>query len=125
VTEQLLLVVVRVRWQDGVLVLAVSGELDVLTAQRLDGQLLALSGAGHHCVVLDVAGLGFCDASGLGVLVRAQIRAQARGGWLRLVAAVPRVRRVLAITRLTEVLPVFDSVAHALDQDLAPASAPV
>jgi len=121
VTEQLLLMVRRVRWQDGVLVLAVSGELDVFTAQQLDRQLLELSGAGHHRIVLDVADLGFCDASGLSVLIRAQLRAEAHCGWLRLAAALPRVRRVLAITRLTGVLPVFDTVAHALDP--APAAA--
>ncbi len=114
--EQLLLVVLRVSWQDGAVVMAVSGELDIFTAQQLDGQLLALSGAGHHRVVLEVAGLGFCDAFGLGVLIRAQVRAEACGGWLHLVGAVPRVRRVLVITRLTEVLPVFDTVALALDQ---------
>jgi anti-anti-sigma factor len=77
VAEKLVLVVQRVRWQDGVVVLAVSGELDVFTA-RLDGELLALSGAGHHRIVLDVAGLGFCDAPGLGVLIRARGRAERR-----------------------------------------------
>jgi anti-sigma B factor antagonist len=121
VTEQLLLVVQRVRWQDGVVVLAVTGELDICTAEQFGQKLAALCVAGHSRIVLDVAGLAFCDARGLDALMRARTRADTHRGWLRLVAAVPRVRRVLALTRLTGVLPVFDTVAHALEQASAPA----
>jgi anti-anti-sigma factor len=68
VIEQLQLSAVRVRWQDGILVLVVAGELDVLTAEVLDRELTALAAAGHSRIVLNVESLAFCDACGLRVL---------------------------------------------------------
>jgi anti-sigma B factor antagonist len=117
--EQLQLSAVRVRWQDGILVLAVSGELDVLTAARLDRKLAVLAAAGHSRIVLDVAALVFCDACGLRVLIKASNRAAAVLGWFRLVGALPRLHLVLGITRLTRVLPTFESLANALEPDAA------
>src|SRR5579871_2563073 len=77
VVEQVVLTVVRVRWQDGVVVLTMSGELDVFTADHLDRKFAALAAAGHSRIALDVAGLSFCDACGLRVLIRASDRAEA------------------------------------------------
>lgn len=110
----LVLTVARVRWRDGVVVLAVSGELDMCTADQFDKELAGLAAAGHRRIALDLAGLSFCDASGLQVLVMASARAKAARGWVRLAAAVPRVRRLVVITRLTGALPMFATVGHAL-----------
>jgi anti-sigma B factor antagonist len=117
--EQLQLSAARVRWQDGIVVLAVSGELDVLTAEALDWELATLATAGHGRIVLNVEGLTFCDPCGLRVLIRASNRATVLKGWLRLVGAVPQLRRVLEITRLARVLPTFESLAEALEPDVA------
>jgi anti-sigma B factor antagonist len=106
---------VREHRENGVVVLVVSGELDPATGPQLDRQLTALTAAGHHRLVLDVANLTFCDACGITVLLRGHARAREQQGWLRLVAAHPRVRRVLKITALTQVLPVFDCVADAVE----------
>jgi anti-sigma B factor antagonist len=97
-----------------VVVLSVSGELDVLTAPQLDLRLTAVAGTGLRRVVLDTAEMTFCDASGIGVLIKARNRASRQQGWLRLIRVHPRIRRVLAIVGLTEVLPEFASVADAV-----------
>jgi anti-anti-sigma factor len=70
-------------------------------------------------IVLDVAALVFCDACGLRVLIKASNRATAVLGWLRLVGALPQLHRVLGITRLTRVVPTFESLADALEPDAA------
>jgi anti-anti-sigma factor len=49
---------------------------------------------------LDLAGVTELDAAGLGVLARLARRARYRGRACSLVAAPPRVRRLLALTRL-------------------------
>jgi anti-sigma B factor antagonist len=102
------------RRENGVVVLAVSGELDLVTGPQLDQHLAALAAAGDHRVVLNAADLVFCDACGITVLLRGHTRAREQQGWLRLLAAHARVRRVLAITDMTRVLPVFDTVADAV-----------
>jgi len=110
--EKLLL---RESRESGVVVLAVSGELDVLTGPQLDGRLAALSSGGLCRVVLDAAELTFCDASGITVLIRARNRVVEEQGWIRLVRVRSPLRRVLAIVGLTGVLPVFDTVTDAID----------
>jgi anti-sigma B factor antagonist len=87
-----------------------SGELDLATVPRLRA-VLATSGSR---VVLDLRGVTFLDASGLGVLVTASYRARRAGGAVRLVGACFQVRRVVTITRLDGVLGLFDSMRDAL-----------
>lgn len=97
-----------------IVVLVMSGELDVGTAAELDDHLIQLAFSGHHRLVLDAARLTFCDASGVHVLVRAQARASGQLGWLRLAAVDPQLRRILAILALTTVLPAFEKVSRAV-----------
>lgn len=105
---------VREHRESGIVVLAVSGEPDVVTGPQLDWHLATLTTAGHHHVILNAADLVFCDACGITVLLRGHTRAREQHGWLRLVAAHPRIRRVLMITALTRQLPVFDTLADAI-----------
>jgi anti-sigma B factor antagonist len=116
-SEQLML---RECFQDGVVVLTVSGELNLLTAAQLDRQLDGLARTGHHRIVLDLADLTFCDAYGIRVLVKEGNRARAHAGWLRLLAAGARIRLVLDVAHLTRLLPVFDTLDNAL-AGIAPA----
>lgn len=97
----------------GVRVLMVRGELDHWSGARLEERLIALAAAGHSRIVLDVGGLRFCDAGGIGILVRGHSRARAQDGWLRLACPTRRVRHVLTLVELNGVLPIFDSVADA------------
>lgn len=101
-------------YRSGAVVVAVSGELDIATAPRLEDCLAHLAATGHQRLVLDTAQLGFCDASGIRVMVRARMRADERGGWLRLAAAGPRLCRLLDILALGTLLPTYDTIAHAV-----------
>jgi anti-sigma B factor antagonist len=94
-------------------VLAVSGELDVASAPMLRAHVrFALRGRPAR-LVLDLAGLGFCDAAGLSVLAMAQNAATRDGASLAL-AAVPRpVSRLLEMTGMDRTLDVYPSVAAA------------
>jgi anti-sigma B factor antagonist len=93
---------------DGVLV-ALSGELDLASAQKLEDELKHVEGAGPEVIVLDLQALSFMDSSGLRALLAADSRARERGGRLVLVRGDERVQRVLRITRLDERLEIVDS----------------
>jgi anti-anti-sigma factor len=101
---------------DGAVVVQVGGELDVATAPLLRARIGALVQAGNCRLVLDLEELTFLDASGLSVLVRAQELAVRDGGWVRLVRVRPQARRVLHLSRLTQVLAQFLSLTQALNQ---------
>lgn len=100
--------------RDGVVVVDISGELDIGTAPRVEDRLAYLAATGHHRLVLDTVRLSFCDAAGIRVMVRARMRADERGGWLRLAAASARLRWLLDILALETYLPVYDTVVHAI-----------
>jgi len=99
-------------------VVAVSGELDIGSARGLEGELAAVADIGRP-LILDLAGLRFCDCAGLSLFLRVQQRARAAGGSLHLAGLTPRVLRVITAARLADVLPITASVADtvaALDE---------
>jgi anti-sigma B factor antagonist len=95
-------------------VVTLTGDLDVATAEALGERLASLVNAGTTRIVVDVSDLAFCDASGIGTLVGAAVRAARHGGWLRIAAAGPLLRRIIEITRLTHTLPMYGTVEDAL-----------
>jgi anti-sigma B factor antagonist len=97
-----------------VTVLAVTGEIDVASAPRLRQEVVTLAGSGQVLLVVDLAGVDFLDSTGLGVLLGALKRVRAGGGELALCRAEPQVAKVFEITRLSDILPLHDSVAAAV-----------
>jgi anti-anti-sigma factor len=87
--------------EDGVPVLALSGELDMSNAAAVR-QAIASSGAERAGrLVLDLSGLTFIDSAGIAVLLEAAERLDS----VSLRAPAPAVWRVIEITGLTQVLP--------------------
>ncbi|MFB4298515.1 STAS domain-containing protein [Actinomadura sp. NTSP31] len=79
-----------------------AGEVDILTAERLDMLLTDIVTTGSPTVEIDARQLSFRDASGLSVLVAADDLATRRGGGLTVVNAPPALRRLLRITGLEQ-----------------------
>lgn len=82
----------------------VTGDLDLASAPRLRRVLDGLCRDGYHEVVVDLAGLEFLGAVGLGVFLSTDEQLRATGGRLILNRPQRLVRRVLAITGLDTVL---------------------
>ena len=81
-----------------------SGELDISGIDQLWDTVAALHRDGHAHVVLDLAGLDFLDAAGLGALVRAERLFRADGARLVLSGVRPVHRRLLQLTGLDRTL---------------------
>lgn len=94
-------------------VVVVVGALDLYTAAHLRQQLVDLVVAGGHHVVVDLDGVDFLDATGLGVLVGAVRRVQPHGGSVRLVCRRQAVLGALAVVGLARMLPVYPSLERA------------
>jgi anti-sigma B factor antagonist len=95
-------------------VLILRGSLDIDTAPALKANLNRLVERPAPRVVVDLAGLDFCDSMGVGVLVTAHSRAVERGGWVRLAAPSSFLRRLLDTLGLTPHLSLHTDVEHAL-----------
>ena len=103
--------------RNGYSVLAVSGEVDVATVPRLREQLHGLVAQGSNRIIVDLDGVDFLDATGLGVLVGALKRVRSNDGELALVCTQPRIRKVFEVTGLTKVFSLYDSVDEAVAAD--------
>lgn len=100
-----------------VVLLAVDGELDTLTAPRLDADLahvLHTAQTDGATVVVDLSEVTFLSSSGLAVLVDGARRAGAVARRLHLVTASRAVTRPLEVTGADALFDVHADVADAL-----------
>lgn len=95
---------------EGVCVVGVRCELDMVTAPSLTQLLTQELAAGHRAVVVDLAGCGFMGSSGLAALVEARDRATERSTTLALAGLTRTVARALEATALA---PLFDTYPSA------------
>ncbi|MEA2557962.1 MAG: anti-sigma factor antagonist [Actinomycetota bacterium] len=84
--------------RDGVVGIALTGELDMASLPALEGQLATSERDGATSIMLDLRDLTFLDYSGVHALLRARHRADANGHRLTLAGASLRTRRLFALT---------------------------
>jgi anti-sigma B factor antagonist len=90
-------------------VLAVKGELDLLTAPKLAARLNGLMRKGTGDIVLDLRSALFIDSLGLSMILNAHRRLERRGRGLKVLCEDGPVRRVIEMARLGETLGVAPS----------------
>ncbi|MFJ5995832.1 STAS domain-containing protein [Streptomyces sp. NPDC092370] len=110
-------------------VLQVSGELDLVTSPVLRQRVHDVVAEGHHCLVLDLSEVFFCDSSGVGVLIAVRRLIRSCQGRLRLVlpargaADGSHVNRVLGALGVRRLFDVYGDVDAALGDEGEPLSA--
>ena len=92
--------------QTGQITITFTGELDTASADQAYDYVRGAIDTHGGQVLLDVAGLSFCDARGLGALARMSRHAGQAGSSLYLVAPPPRLMKIIRITSLEDQLPV-------------------
>jgi anti-sigma B factor antagonist len=90
------------------------GEIDIATAPAIRRFLLAAISGGDVQLAVDMSGVTFIGAAGIGVLVAAANRAREAGGGLSLVAPSRKVRRLLDVLHLDAILPAAQRPAGSL-----------
>jgi len=83
-------------------VLALSGELDVVSAPELELCLNEVMAEPHARVVLDLSELAFVDSAGVSVLIKAKQDAESGGRTLVLGRPTEQVHRVFALVGLAD-----------------------
>ncbi len=99
---------------DGTPSVALVGELNVSTAPDLRRRLMKYLDGNRPKLLLDLVELSFMDTSGLATLIEAHLKAEKNGGKLALFGLAARIAEVFAVTRVTELLHVYDSEQEAL-----------
>ena len=99
---------------EGVLVLRVVGEVDLVTADRLREQLPKYLRSGCRGLVLDFTGVSFLAGCGIGVLIEIADQARTEGIVLRLVAHSRVVLRALEVSQANQQISRASTVAEAV-----------
>ncbi|WP_345441420.1 STAS domain-containing protein [Actinoallomurus vinaceus] len=98
-----LMTIVRVR-PGAAPVVSVRGELDIACAGAFEDLVLEVIIRHGPDVVIDASRMSFCDARGLGALVRCANEAGRSGGRLTLTDPDHRLRRLLRIVHLDHLM---------------------
>jgi anti-anti-sigma factor len=99
VAEQAPALTVRDQWDDGTVTVTVRGEIDAATADTFYQRLADVASGSPRRVVIDLAGVGFLDSSGLRAFVRLR-KALPADCPVILRSPRPRARQVFDLTGL-------------------------
>jgi len=107
--------VVEVRQVGDAFVVRLVGSADAAEAEELQLRLEQLATLEPRAVVLDMGDLAFICSAGLGALLSAYARLGHKRGSMRVVRPQPLIQRLLEMTCLTRVFPVYETVDDALN----------
>jgi anti-anti-sigma factor len=99
---------------DGYQVIWVNGELDIATAEKAYSYISGVIDGRPAPVTVDLSGLTFCDASGLGVLARIARHARQAGRQLRLTSPRPSLLKLMRLTGLDRAFPELHPAVRAV-----------
>ena len=111
----------RIQWSGRHVIVTMPGETDVINAPDVAELLSAAAAGSPEVITADLTATVFCDSAGVEVLARARDMAAARGAEFRLALGGSPVARILQLTGLDEVMPLYRDVTHSL---ATPASRP-
>ena len=100
----------KVETHDGVVLVRVSGEVDLSWSQQIRKAILEALAA-HDAVGVDLSGVEYIDSSGIAALVEGFQTARKDKQKFALVASSPAVKAVLQLARLDLVFPMVDTPA--------------
>lgn len=103
----------RCWYDDGIAVVELQGEIDIVAAESLAPRLRRLTAGSGHEVIIDLRPVTFIDCSGLGMLCVLHERLIARGRRLRVVATRPLILKMLRLTGLHRAFVVHGSLREA------------
>ena len=100
--------------ESGYAVVTVSGRLALGgETEKLNAAVNGLLQKEQKRFILEISALDYVDSSGVGMLVSCLTNVKKAGGELKLVGANPRIKRILSMTGVDSLMPMFASVAEA------------
>ncbi|HEU5472901.1 MAG TPA: STAS domain-containing protein [Actinophytocola sp.] len=103
----------------GAVVVGVTGEIDIVTAPRLQEAVQDALDRTGHLVVIDLTGVSFMGSTGLAVLAEGDAMARRTGKSLRIVFTRGNhaVHRTIELTGLDRMLAIYDRIDAAVGSE--------
>ncbi len=99
---------------DAVGIIHIQGEVTAAAEGALMDAYTEAGADAAQTIVLDFSGLEYMNSSGIGLLVTLLIRAKRQGQRLLAIGLSDHYRRIFALTRLEEAIPIYPTEAEAL-----------
>jgi len=96
------------RVEHGIDIVGFHGRLSAADAGKISDDLHRVLETGNKNISIDMSELDFVDSSGLSVLISTLKFARSEGGDLVLLNVNPRVMALLELTRLNEIIDIYD-----------------
>ena len=107
---------IRERQAGDVTILDLEGKITIGEGSvSLRSAIRRLIEEGKKKILLNLAGVGYVDSSGIGELVSSYTTINREGGQLKLLKLTQKIRDLLGITKLLTVFDVYDDEAEALN----------
>ncbi len=97
------------------LVVKIEGELDQHSAVELRRSLDERISLGCDNLVFDLGRLEFMDSSGIGVIIGRYKNVTALGGRAAIAAAKPQVERIIRLSAIDRIIPLYKDVDEAIN----------
>lgn len=89
------------------LVVRVNGELDMVVAEKVKGEVEAKLKEGEvKNLIINLEKVTFIDSSGLGVIIAVYKKVSVSNGRMYIVGAQPNVKRILVLSGVSRLIPV-------------------
>jgi len=104
-------------------VVEISGELAIENADEIQGKLINLAERGRRRLIVNLSGVRFVDAAGLGALCRVLRHVRRVGGDVDLVCVRPSTLKIFEIVGILNIFNIYNTVddalaAHALEESV-------
>lgn len=104
---------IQISEQGPVTVLVITGSVDSLNADQLNGAFAEQLQAGRTRLVADFAGVSYTSSAGLRALLGNVKESRRLGGDLRIAAVQPTVERVLSLSGFTSIIKMYPDTGAA------------
>ncbi len=108
--------------EEGILIVALSGEIDLQHSPEMRRQLQAKAAQRTPALLLDFTAVKYIDSSGLATLIEYYQGSRSYAGKIILAGLSNRVRSIFELVRLNEVFPIYATrteAAQALQQEIS------
>jgi len=107
---------ISIRKSDDVTIVDLRGRstLNDGESELLSNHLKKLLASGMHRLLLNLRELTYVDSSAIGILVGTYASLRRQGGDLKLLSPTDRVRKVLTVFRLQNIIPSFEDEGQAV-----------
>lgn len=100
--------------RDGVLVLILTGSLDIGTVSAMKADIDSLTSSGQHKVLFDLYDLEQIDSSGIGAIIALFKRVRLNKGDVKISRLMGQPKEIFSLLRLDRVFEIYDDFDTAL-----------